>query len=120
MQEAVASYNKVIQIKPDYAEAYNNRGNALKDLWQLDEAVASYSKAIQIRPDFAEACSNRGIALQEQGLAPLSQQVCSFCCWLDEQQHCSTHESKICIWIVPDERISSARMILNTFITLLI
>ena len=29
-EEALASYDKAIALKPDYAEAYNNRGNALQ------------------------------------------------------------------------------------------
>ena len=32
-------------------EAYNNRGNALKDLKRLEEALASYDKAIALKPD---------------------------------------------------------------------
>ena len=42
----MASYDRAIQLKPDYAEAYNNRGNALTDLGQLEEAVASYDQVI--------------------------------------------------------------------------
>ncbi len=39
---------------PDYAEALNNRGNALRDLERLEEALASYDKALAIKPDYAE------------------------------------------------------------------
>ena len=66
-QEAIESYNKAIQIKPDYAEAYSNRGIALKELGELEEAVESCNKAIQIKPDYAEAYYNRGIALKDLG-----------------------------------------------------
>jgi predicted O-linked N-acetylglucosamine transferase (SPINDLY family) len=52
-------------MKPDYAEAYINRGNALKDLKRLDEALASYDKAIALKPDYAEAYINRGSALKD-------------------------------------------------------
>lgn len=67
LQDAIESYDKAIQIKPDFAEAYSNRGIALKEIGQLDEAVESYDKAIQIKPDFADAYSNRGNALKELG-----------------------------------------------------
>ena len=63
-EEALASYDKAIALKPDYAEAYNNRGNALKDLKRHEEALASYDKAIALKPDYAEAYNNRGAALR--------------------------------------------------------
>jgi len=65
--EAIKNYNKAIQIQPDYAEAYNNRGNILKDLVKPNEAIKNYNKAIQIKPDYAEAYSNLGVSLQELG-----------------------------------------------------
>ena len=63
--EALASYDKAIALKPDYAEAHNNRGNALKDLKRPAEALASYDKAIALKPDYAEAHNNRGNALKD-------------------------------------------------------
>ena len=62
---AIASYDEAIQLKPDYADAYSNRGNALKELEQFDAAIADYDKAIQLKPDLADAYSNRGNALQD-------------------------------------------------------
>ena len=38
LDDAIESFNKAIQIIPDYAEAYNNLGNTLLELGQLDEA----------------------------------------------------------------------------------
>ncbi|NQV69011.1 MAG: tetratricopeptide repeat protein, partial [Pseudohongiella sp.] len=67
LQEAVTSYEKAIQLKPDYEEAYSNRGAALQELGQFDEAVASYDKAIRLRPNYAKAYSNRGNALKDLG-----------------------------------------------------
>ena len=63
--EALASYDKAITLKPDYVEAYNNRGVALMDLKRPVEALASYDKAIALKPDFAEAHNNRGAALKD-------------------------------------------------------
>ena len=48
---AINSYKQAIKIKPDYADAYANRGNVLKDLKRLDEALASYESAIALDPD---------------------------------------------------------------------
>ena len=53
LQEAVASFDKAIQIRPDYADAYSNHGAALQEMGRLDEAVESCDKAIQIRPEYA-------------------------------------------------------------------
>ena len=63
--EALASYDKALALKPDYAEAFNNRGVTLKELKQLDEALASYEKALVLKPDYVEAFNNRGSALGE-------------------------------------------------------
>ena len=37
--DALASYDKAIALKPDYAEAYNNRGNALQELKRYRRGV---------------------------------------------------------------------------------
>lgn len=52
-------------LKPDYAQAYNNRGSALQELKQLEAALASYDKAIALAPDYAQAYNYRGSALHE-------------------------------------------------------
>ena len=63
--EALQSYDRAIQLKPDYPEAHNNRGIVLQELERFDEALQSYDRAIQLKPDYPEAYNNRGIALQE-------------------------------------------------------
>ena len=65
--EAVEAYDRALSLKPDYFEAYNNKGNALKDQGKLEEAISSYKKAIKIKPDFADAHFNKGISLHGQG-----------------------------------------------------
>ncbi|WP_242040542.1 tetratricopeptide repeat-containing serine protease family protein [Coleofasciculus sp. FACHB-1120] len=64
-KEAVIDYDKAIEIKPDYHEAWNNRGYGLRKLEQYQEAIASYDKAIQIKPDKHEAWAGRGYTLDE-------------------------------------------------------
>jgi hypothetical protein len=61
----VESYERAIALKPDYAEAYNNRGIALGALDRPADALQSYERAIALRPDYAEAFYNRGNALRE-------------------------------------------------------
>ena len=54
-------------IKPDYAEAHNNLGVALRDQDKPKEAITSYNRALLIKPDYAEAHNNLGVALKGQG-----------------------------------------------------
>ncbi|MGB5595240.1 MAG: tetratricopeptide repeat protein, partial [Crocosphaera sp.] len=62
-EEAIASYDKALEIKPDKDEAWNNRGVALYNLGRYEDAIASYDKALEFKPDDHEAWNNRGIAL---------------------------------------------------------
>ena len=61
---------------PEYAEAHNNLGNALKKLGKLDEAIVSYHKALAIAPEYAGAHNNLGNGLQDQG--KLDEAIASF------------------------------------------
>ena len=64
---SVEAYNKSLAIKPDYAEAYYNMGNAIKVQGKLEEAIKAYNKALAIKPDYAEAHYSMGVTLQDQG-----------------------------------------------------
>jgi tetratricopeptide (TPR) repeat protein len=64
---AVDLIKKALAIKPDYAEAHYNLGNALRELVKLDEAEASYQKALTINPDSAASHRNLGIVFRKQG-----------------------------------------------------
>ena len=44
------SCHKAINIKPDFAEAHHNLGNALKELGQLDEAFTCHRRAVALNP----------------------------------------------------------------------
>ena len=59
---AIADYDSAIRLKPDYADAYNNRGVAKDDLGQHFAAIADYDSAIRLKPDYANAYNNRGVA----------------------------------------------------------
>jgi tetratricopeptide (TPR) repeat protein len=64
---AIASYDKAVEIKPDYHDAWINRGVALGYLGRFEDAIASYDKAVEIKPDYHEAWNNRGLALGDLG-----------------------------------------------------
>jgi len=65
--EAINNYIQALKIRPDYAEAYYNMGNAWKDKCALAEAIDNYKKAITIRPDYAAAYNNMGVTLTMLG-----------------------------------------------------
>ena len=67
MDEAIAHYQKALQINPDYAEAHNNLGNALLQKGRVAEAITHYQKALQIKPDYAVVHDNLGNVLLQKG-----------------------------------------------------
>ncbi len=58
---AIADYNTAIQLKPDYAEAYNNRGFAYYLKGNEERAIADYTRAIELRPNYPKAYNSRGV-----------------------------------------------------------
>ncbi|KXS91697.1 hypothetical protein OA58_07530, partial [Microcystis aeruginosa NIES-88] len=64
---AIASWDRALEIKPDYHEAWGNRGVALYNLGRFEEVIASYDKALEIKPDDHGGWHNRGIALANLG-----------------------------------------------------
>ena len=69
VDEAIAHFQKALEIKPDYADACYNLGMALGQKGRLDEAIAQYQKALNINPDLADAHNNLGNALMQRGRA---------------------------------------------------
>jgi tetratricopeptide (TPR) repeat protein len=61
-QNAIRSYDRAIEINPNYADAYYNRGLAYKNLKDYQNAIRSYDRAIEIDPNYANAYCNRGSA----------------------------------------------------------
>ena len=66
-KDALFAYDQAIRLKPDHAEAYNNRGAAKGWLGRYDDALADCDQAIRLKPDYAEAYNNRGNAKAELG-----------------------------------------------------
>jgi Tfp pilus assembly protein PilF len=63
---AIAEYKKVVELKPDFPQAYNNLGVALKRKGELAEAADNFNRALERKPDFGAALSNRGWTFAEQ------------------------------------------------------
>src|SRR5258708_24273620 len=56
--EGFASLARAIELRPDYAEAINARGVALRRLKRADEAIDEFQSAIALRPAYADAYNN--------------------------------------------------------------
>ena len=65
--EAIENYQKAIKLKPNWADAYLNLGNAQRDFGYLIKAIESFQKAIQVKPDFAKAYYNIGLSMSQKG-----------------------------------------------------
>jgi len=67
LDEALARYNRSLQIKPDYEVAHNNLGTALLQKGQVDKAIAHFQQAMQIEPNYSDPYMNLGNALVQKG-----------------------------------------------------
>jgi lipoprotein NlpI len=67
MDAAVATYTEVLRLKPDFSDALNNLGVALRAQGKFEAAVSCYKRSLAIRPDNPGAWSNMGNALREVG-----------------------------------------------------
>ena len=65
--DAMASYRKALQLKPDFHEAHHNLGVALAEKEQFDEAIAHFQEALELEPDFPMGLSNLGLAFFHKG-----------------------------------------------------
>ena len=66
-EDIILAYDRAISLKPDYAEAYNNRGVAKAEQNRHVDAIADYDRAISLKPDYADAYNNRGVAKADLG-----------------------------------------------------
>jgi tetratricopeptide (TPR) repeat protein len=63
---AIDRLRRVLCLRPRYAEAHNNLGNALAATGQLPSAEKSFRDALRAKPQYAEALNNLGNALRDQ------------------------------------------------------
>jgi tetratricopeptide (TPR) repeat protein len=61
-KRAINDYTRAIELDPEDAMAYNNRGIAYADLGQYKQAIRDYDRAIELNPEYAAAYNNRGNA----------------------------------------------------------
>ena len=66
-EESLSAYDKAINLKPDFAEAYAVRGTTKSELDRRESAIDDYNEAIRLKPDYAEIYNNRGFEMTRLG-----------------------------------------------------
>ncbi|MDD5613822.1 MAG: tetratricopeptide repeat protein [Candidatus Omnitrophica bacterium] len=59
--EAIAEFSKVIDVDPEYSEAYYNRGLVYAKKGDYEQAIIDFTSAIGIEFDYADAYVARGL-----------------------------------------------------------
>lgn len=65
-EKALASLQRAVGMKPNYAEAWSNRSVTLWHLQKYDEALQSTQKALTLNPNYAQAWFNRATILTKK------------------------------------------------------
>jgi tetratricopeptide (TPR) repeat protein len=63
--EALAAYDVALQLRPDFPEAWNNKGCVLDRMKRYKEALWCFERAIQLQPEFQVAIQNRELMLSQ-------------------------------------------------------
>lgn len=66
-KKQIELYTKLIDLDPNVAVAYFNRGYAYDETQVYDKALADYNKAIELKPEDVDAYCNRGIVYRHLG-----------------------------------------------------
>jgi tetratricopeptide (TPR) repeat protein len=62
-EKSLSIFESAINVKPEYAEAWNSKGVALSSLGNYEEALEAFNKSIKIKRDNPNVWSNRGFTL---------------------------------------------------------
>jgi tetratricopeptide (TPR) repeat protein len=68
IDETIDQYRKTLEMRPDFAEADYNLGNALLQKGEIDAAILHCQRAVRIQPNDPEAQVALGNALFKKGL----------------------------------------------------
>jgi hypothetical protein len=66
-ERAIVGYDRVIAMKPGFADGYSNRGASFAALNRVNDALENFDRAIAIDPDHVEAHVGRAIVWLLQG-----------------------------------------------------
>jgi tetratricopeptide (TPR) repeat protein len=65
--QAITAFTQAITLKPDYTEAYYNRGLVYYEIKAADRALANFNEAIRLDRNYAAAYFNRGLVYADRG-----------------------------------------------------
>ncbi len=60
-------FDEAIELDPQNAEAWYQRGNTYTDIGDFDQALSDYNEAIRLKPTYADAYFNRGLVKKYMG-----------------------------------------------------
>ena len=66
-EKALRCCEAAVELDPQYARAWNNKGRSLSRLGRPEEALRCYDKALEIEPQYAVAWHNKGDVLSDLG-----------------------------------------------------
>jgi tetratricopeptide (TPR) repeat protein len=67
IDKATDKYTRALELNPELAEAYNNRGVTYNEIGEYAKAEADYTRALELNPAYAEAYNNRGNNYRDMG-----------------------------------------------------
>ncbi|MBP0596989.1 tetratricopeptide repeat protein [Herbaspirillum sp. LeCh32-8] len=67
VEEALALFEKALQIDPRHALTYNNMGAILHDNGKHEEAIPLFKKAMELKPNYSTAMHNMALSQLLQG-----------------------------------------------------
>jgi len=65
--EAIFYSQQALRVDPEFAEAFSNLGNALKELGDLEGSIQAYQRAIKLKPRFSDPYNNLATTYAQQG-----------------------------------------------------
>jgi superkiller protein 3 len=65
--EAIVCYDHAVQLKPDYYQAWSNRGSAYAKWYRYEDAIASYNVALKLKPEDAGIWYNKACCYASGG-----------------------------------------------------
>lgn len=65
--EALADFNRALELEPDDPEVFNNRGVTYDHLERYEEALSDYGRALKLKPDYPATLFNRGATYSSLG-----------------------------------------------------